>query len=393
MTIFPRAAAICALLLPALFICSCQSRSDMTTGTDASKAADHVTVKAEPFGSTPKGEKVTLYALTNRNGVTARIINYGAIVVSLRVPDSKGKLDDIVLGYDTLDDYIANNPYFGAIAGRYANRIALGQFVLDGVTYTLATNNGPNHLHGGVRGFDKVIWQARPVEKADQAGVEFSYLSKDGEEGYPGNLRVIVTYWLTNADELRIEYEARTDKATPVNLTHHSYFNLAGQGTGSILDHEMMINADQFTPVDDGLIPTGELRSVKGTPMDFRRPTAIGARINQEYEQLQYGGGYDHNWVLNRGKKPLTLAARVSEPTTGRIMEVYTTEPGLQFYAGNFLDGSNIGKGGRPYTYRSGFCLEAQHFPDSPNKPSFPSTILKPGECYTQTTVYRFRTK
>jgi aldose 1-epimerase len=350
-------------------------------------------IEKQPFGKTPDGTSVDLYTLTNDNGMVVKITNYGGTVTSLIVPDRNGKMGDVVLGYDNLDGYLKNNPYFGSIIGRYANRIAKGRFILNGVEYKLAQNNGENHLHGGIKGFDKVVWNAKEVKAGNGVGVELSYLSKDGEEGYPGNLSVTVTYILTNNNELKINYLATTDKDTVVNLTHHSYFNLAGAGEGDILGHELMINADKFTPVDKTLIPTGELRSVKGTPMDFTQPTAIGARINQEDEQLIFGKGYDHNWVLNIVEGALTRVARVYEPKTGRVMEVFTTEPGMQFYTGNFLDGTITGKGGKVYYQRYGFCLETQHFPDSPNKPQFPSTVLKPGQTYKTTTVYQFSTK
>ncbi|HXV99484.1 MAG TPA: aldose epimerase family protein, partial [Anaerolineae bacterium] len=312
------------------------------------------------------GKSVDIYTLTNQNGVSTTITNYGGIVISLNVPDKWGQLGDVVLGYDNLDDYIKANPFFGALAGRYGNRIANGKFSLNGVEYTLAQNDGPNSLHGGTKGFDKVFWEAKPLKTPDGPALELAYLSKDGEEGYPGNLLVKVVYTLTQANALRIDYTATTDQDTVINLTHHSYFNLAGAGNGDILDHEMMLNADKFTPVDETLIPTGELRAVAGTPFDFTQPTKIGLRIDQADEQLKCGLGYDHNWVLNKDDASLTLAARVSEPATGRVIEVWTTEPGIQFYSGNFLDGSNIGKGGRVYQRRSGFCLETQHFPDSP---------------------------
>jgi aldose 1-epimerase len=350
-------------------------------------------VQKQPWGKMPDGRQVDLYTLTNKNGVRMRITNYGAIVVSLEVPDRNGKPGDIVFGFDTLDEYLKGHPYFGCIVGRYGNRIAKGRFMLDGARYELAVNNGPNHLHGGTKGFDKVLWDAEPVKQDDAVGVKLIYLSKDGEEGYPGNLQCTVIYTLNNLNEFKVSYEAETDKRTPINLTHHGYFNLAGQGSGDILTHELMLNADKFTPIDDTLIPTGELRSVKGTPMDLTKPTAIGARINQDDEQLKFGLGYDHNFVLNHGGGSLGLAARVYEPTTGRVMEVYTTEPGVQFYSGNFLDGSNVGKGGKVYKYRHGFCLETQHFPDSPNKPNFPSVILKPGDKYTHVTVHKFYTR
>ena len=348
-------------------------------------------IQKQAFGKTTDGQAVDLYTLTNASGVEARIMTYGGIVVSLKVPDRNGKLGDVVLGYDNLEGYLKENPYFGALIGRYGNRIAKGKFTLDGRQYTLAQNNGENHLHGGIKGFDKVVWKARELKSKDGVGLRLTYLSRDGEEGYPGNLSVTVIYTLTDKNELKIDYAATTDKKTIANLTHHSYFNLAE--SGDILGHELMLNADRFTPVDKGLIPTGELRSVKGTPMDFTEPTPIGARIEQKDEQLGFGLGYDHNWVLNKKGAELSLAARVFEPTTGRVMEVYTTEPGIQFYSGNFLDGSIKGKGGKTYHKRYGFCLEAQHFPDSPNKPSFPSTVLSPGQKYAQTTIYKFSVK
>lgn len=356
------------------------------------KAKEALDIDVTAFGKTPEGQEVKLYTLRNANGASAKIMTYGAIVTSLEMPDSQGQMDDVVLGYDTLDGYLKASPYFGAIVGRYGNRIGKGTFTLDGIAYSLARNDKENHLHGGIKGFDKVVWSDKPVWKSNAVGVELTYLSKDGEEGYPGNLTSTVTYLLTNKNELRIEYLATTDKATPVNLTHHGYFNLTG-GERDILSHELMLNANKFTPVDAGLIPTGELQSVKDTPMDFTKDTAIGARIESDFEQLKAGGGYDHNWVLNRSGGGLILAARVTEPTTGRVMEVYTTEPGVQFYAGNFLDGTIAGKEGKVYRHRWGFCLETQHYPDSPNKPSFPSTTLRPGDTYKTTTVYRFSTK
>jgi aldose 1-epimerase len=350
-------------------------------------------IDKQEFGKTSDGTRIDLYTLTNASGMEAKIMTYGGIVVSLKTPDRNGKLDDVVLGFDALDGYLTRNRYFGCITGRYANRIAKGKFTLDGREYTLAQNNGENHLHGGLKGFDKVVWKAREVKAKDEVGVELTYTSKDGEEGYPGNLSVTVTYTLTNQNELKIVYAATTDKPTIVNLTNHSYFNLAGPKAADILGHQLMLNADRFTPVGSTLIPTGELRSVKGTPLDFSTPTAIGARIEQKDEQLGFGGGYDHNWVLNKKDASLTLAARVVEPTTGRVMEVLTTEPGIQFYSGNFLDGTIAGKGGKAYQKRSGFCLETQHYPDSPNKPSFPSVVLRPGQKYAQTTIYKFSTK
>lgn len=346
-------------------------------------------VKKEDFGKAD-GQSVALYTLTNRNGVEAKITPYGGIVVTLKVPDRNGKLGDIVLGFDNLDSYLkGNDPYLGALIGRYGNRIGNGRFTLNGVEYKLATNNGPNHLHGGIKGFDKVVWNAQPAKTRNGAKLTLTYRSRDGEEGYPGNLSVRVVYTLTNNNELKIDYSATTDKDTVVNLTHHSYFNLAGQGNGDILNHQLMINADRFTPVDSTLIPTGELRGVKGTPFDFKQSTAIGARINQEDEQLKFGKGYDHNFVLNGRTGILRHAAKVTETSTGRVMEVWTTEPGLQFYSGNFLDGK-MGKEGKSYQIRYGLCLETQHFPDSPNKPDFPATVLRKGRIYRTTTIYKF---
>jgi aldose 1-epimerase len=345
-------------------------------------------VRKQAFGKTAEGTPVDLYTLANRQGMEAAITNYGGIVVSLKTPDRTGKPADVVLGFDTLEGYLQRHPYFGAIIGRYGNRIARGTFSLNGVTYKLARNNGENHLHGGIKGFDKVVWKAKEVTDAEGPGVVLSYLSKDGEEGYPGNLLVQVIYTLTDSNELRIDYTASSDKDTIVNLTNHSYFNLAGEG--DILNHQVLLLADRFTPIDTGLIPTGELRSVKGTPFDFTRLTAIGARINQREEQLQNGRGYDHNFVLNSGGGKLAPAAEVFEPKTGRVLEVSTTEPGVQFYTGNFLDGTIRGKGGRPYAQRSGFCLETQHFPDSPNKPKFPPVVLRKGGDYRSTTVFKF---
>jgi aldose 1-epimerase len=347
-----------------------------------------MSAQEEPFGRTPDGRKVVMFTLTNPNGLKARIINYGAILVSLEVPDKNGKPADITLGFDSLEGYLKGHPYFGATVGRYANRIGNAEFELDGKTYKLAANNNENHLHGGNKGFDKAVWN--PVEcKADggKTWVKMSYISEDGEEGYPGNLACTVTYTLTEDDELKISYEAETDKKTIVNLTNHSYYNLAGQGTGDILDHVMMINADKYTPVDKGLIPTGEIRSVEGTAMDFTSPTPIGSRIEQ------VAGGYDHNYVLNGQSGTLSLCAEVYEPDSGRVMTIHTTEPGVQFYTGNFLDGSLTGKDGKVYRKHYGFCLETQHFPDSPNKPSFPSVVLLPGQKYTSQTVHRFSTR
>jgi aldose 1-epimerase len=346
------------------------------------------TVMREPFGTTPDGTQVDVYTLRNTAGVEVRAITYGAIITSLRTADRRGVTGDIVLGFDTLDGYLKGHPYFGAIVGRYGNRIGGARFSLEGASYTLAANNGPNHLHGGIMGFDKFVWTAQPVSWRN--AVVFSRTSADGEEGYPGSLAVQVTYELTDRNELIVDYVATTDKPTPVNLTQHSYFNLSGDGASDILGHSLLINADRYTPVDATLIPTGELAPVEGTPFDFRIPMPIGARIDTPHPQIANGQGYDHNWVLNRTGDGLQLAARVVEPTSGRSLEVSTTEPGMQFYAGNFLDGTITGKGGRKYPRRSGFCLETQHFPDSPNKPAFPSTILRPGSEYRSRTVFRF---
>jgi len=350
-------------------------------------------IKKKVFGKTPKGETVDQYILTNENGMKVRIISYGGIVTALEIPDRIGNLDDIVLGYDELSGYLKKNPYFGAIVGRYGNRIAGGKFVLNGKEYQLVTKNGKNHQHGGTVGFDKIVWNSEAIQKNDTVGVQLTHVSPDGDECYPGNLSCKVTYMLTNNNDLIIRYHATTDKSTIINLTHHSYFNLAGQVNRDILEHEIKIVADRFTPTDENQIPTGELCSVKGTPMDFTKPTVIGSRIEQEDQQLKYGGGYDHNWILNNQDGSLALAAQVYEPTTGRVLEIYTTEPGVQFYTGNNLDGSITGKNGIVYKRRYGLCLETQHYPDSPNKINFPSVVLNPGEIYTQETVHRFYTR
>ena len=347
-------------------------------------------INRKAYGKMSDGTPVDLYTLTNNGGMEVRITTYGGTVVSLLVPDRDGKPGDVVLGFDTLEEYVDHSPFFGCLVGRYGNRIAGGKFTLEGVEYSLALNDGPNHLHGGTVGFDKVVWAARTLEGAAHAGLELRYLSADGEEGYPGNLAVTVVYTLNDANELRIDYSATTDKATVLNLTNHSYFNLAGAGSGTVLDHELIINASWCTPVDDTLIPTGVLRSVEGTPLDFRESTRIGARIDQDDEQLGYGGGYDHNWVLDHEASTLDLAARVYEPTTGRVMEVHTTQPAVQCYTGNMMPETLPGKGGKVYVRRGGMCLETQHYPDSPNQPSFPSTVLEPGDAYAETTVFRF---
>jgi aldose 1-epimerase len=352
------------------------------------KEIRQMSANKESFGKTPDGKQVDLYILTNTSGITAKITNYGGILVSLEVPDKDGNIGDITLGFDKLDGYLGEHPYFGAIVGRYANRIGKAAFKLDGVEYKLAANNDVNHLHGGIKGFDKVVWRLEDIGvNADGAMVKLSYISEDGEEGYPGNLACSVIYTLTEDDKLKISYEAETDKKTVVNLTNHSYYNLAGQGTGDILGHKLTINADKYTVVDQGLIPTGENRNVTGTPMNFTTPMTIGSRIGQ------VEGGYDHNYVLKSGGGALALAVTVSEPTSGRIMEIHTDQPGVQFYTGNFLDGSVTGKAGKVYQKNYGFCLETQHFPDSPNKPDFPSVVLQPGQKYTTETVHKFYTK
>jgi aldose 1-epimerase len=357
--------------------------------TDAAKLKQQKgEIIMKPFGKAPDGSDVNLYTLRNNKGMEVSICNYGGLVIFLKVPDRHGKFADVVLGYDNLPDYIKDSPYFGALIGRYGNRIAKGKFTLDGKEYTLAVNNGPNALHGGLKGFDKVVWEPRFLASLEGPSLELLYVSKDGEEGYPGTLSVKAVYTLTEDNALRLDYIATTDKDTVVNLTHHSYFNLAGKG--DILNHQVMMPADKFTPVDSTLIPTGELKPVDGTPFDFRTPTAIGARIGQDDEQLKFGNGYDHNWVINKPVGQLGLMARVYEPTTGRVMEVWSTEPGLQFYSGNFLDGKNKGKDGWVYQFRNGFCMEPQHYPDSPNHPGFPSVVLKPGQTYRNTIIYKF---
>ena len=370
------------MLFP-LLMASCTGSPD---DRDAPPQAS--SVQTAPFGEVD-GVPVDLFTLTNARGMEIRLTNYGGIVTHLFAPDAEGEVADVALGYDTLEEYLEDSPYFGSLIGRYGNRIGGASFALDGETWPLAANNGPNHLHGGERGFDKVVWTAETFEEPGRRGVRLSYVSPDGEEGYPGTLETEVTYALTDKNAFEIDYRATTDKATPVNLTQHTYFNLAGIGRGDILDHELTLHADRFTPVDETLIPTGELRPVEGTPFDFAEPTAIGARIDADDAQIAYGGGYDHNFALNGEPGVLKHAARVRDPVSGRAMDVHTTEPGVQFYTGNFLDGSLSGKG-VSYGKRSGFCLETQHFPDSPNQDAFPSTILRPGETYASRTIYSF---
>jgi aldose 1-epimerase len=383
--VFPRVAARHLLLLLSLAL----------TGTGRPTPASaqppplaQPTITRRPFGRAPTGEEVPLYTLTNARGMQVAVTPWGATVVSVKVPDRHGKLDDVVLGFDSLDGYLARNPYFGATVGRYGNRIAQGRFTLDGREYTLARNNGQNHLHGGTVGFNKKLWSARELRGQSDIGLELRYSSPDGEEGYPGRLDTTVTFTLTQRAELRIDYQARTDQPTVVNLTNHSYFNLAGGG--DVLGYSVWIKASRFTPTDAGLIPTGELRRVKGTPFDFTTPHRIGERIDADDEQIRFAKGYDDNWVLDGPAGRLRPVARVTDPISGRVMEVLTTEPGLQFYTSNTLNGSIQGKGGRSYGPHSAFCMETQHFPDSPNHPGFPSTSLRPGKLYRSSTVYRF---
>jgi aldose 1-epimerase len=372
---------LCLLIL----VCACSRK-------EPAPAQHPFSVTTRPFGTLPAGDSVRLFTLRNPAGMAVSVMNYGGIITSLTAPDKNGAYADVVLGYDSLSPYLPHPgfPYFGALVGRYANRIARGKFSLDGKSYALAVNNGVNALHGGIRGFDKVLWQVTPSTSDSSADLLLRYRSPDGEEGYPGTLDVTVTYRLTRGNSLEITYASTTDAPSIVNLTQHSYFNLAGAGRRDILDHELMINADLFTPVDDGLIPTGTLQDVGGTPMDFRSPTPIGKRISLVDEQLKRGGGYDHNWALHRTGGGLERAAEARDPESGRTLEILTTEPGLQFYSGNFLDGTLTGKGNHVYGHRFGFCLETQHFPDSPHHPGFPSTVLRPGEEYHSTTIMRF---
>jgi aldose 1-epimerase len=375
------------LLLLTVLVAMSALHAESVLDAQTDKTSNVPTMK--PFGKTEEGQTVERYTLRNQNGVEVDVMTWGATVTRIAVPDRQGKTADVTLGFDTLTPYLSPHPFFGSIVGRYGNRIAKGRFTLNAVEYKLATNNEPNHLHGGTRGFDRRLWKGQATTVDGNPAVKLTYVSPDGEEGYPGTLTATVTYSLTPKNALRIEYHATTDKDTVVNLTNHAYFNLAGQGTGDILGHVLMIDADRFTPVDKGLIPTGELRPVDGTPFDFRKPTAIGARINADDEQIRFGGGYDHNWVLNGQMGQRRRIVHLSEPKSGRTLEVFTVEPGIQFYSGNFLNGVK-GKEGKLYNRRDGLCLETQHFPDSPNKPSFPSTTLKPGQVYRTTTEYVF---
>jgi aldose 1-epimerase len=375
--------SLTCVMMSMMAVAACSGPRTVEAPTNTTPAGP--VVKRAAYG-TVDGRAIEEFTLTNKHGVEVRAINYGGIITSIRTPDRNGAIGDIVLGFDSLNGYLGDHPFFGAIIGRYGNRIAKGRFTIDGQPYTLATNNGPNHLHGGIKGFDKKVWDAAIMP--GQMGVAFSYVSPDGEEGYPGRLIVEVVYWLNDDNELKVEYLARSDKATHVNLTQHSYFNLAG--SGDILGHELTIDADRYTPVDATLIPTGEIAPVEGTPFDFRKSTAIGLRIDAANPQIKNGQGYDHNWVLTRSGAGLQRAARVVEPKSGRTLEVATTEPGMQFYAGNFLDGKIVGKGGQAYGRRSGFCLETQHYPDTPNQPKFPTTLIRAGQDYKSETVFTF---
>lgn len=364
----------------------------LTGGAVLLRAQSSSNIHMQPFGKTLDGQGVSLYTLRNAGGMEVKITNYGGTVTSIKVKDRHGKFDDVVLGFDNLDGYTSktNDAYFGAIIGRYANRIANGTFTLDGHVYHVPINNGPNSLHGGTKGFDKRVWRAEPSSDAGAPSLTLHYLSRDGEEGYPGNLSVTVRYSLSGKNDLRIDYTATTDKDTVLNLTNHSYFNLAGAGNGNILHHRLTITADRFTPIDKALIPTGAIVPVEATPMDFRKPMLVGSRINDGYQQLIFAHGYDHNYVLNHSPDKLGFAAKLEEPNSGRVMEVLTDQPGVQFYSGNFLNGTIRGKGGKVYGFRSALCLETQHFPDSPNHPNFPTTELRPGQQFHSTTIYRF---
>ncbi|WP_026998099.1 aldose epimerase family protein [Flectobacillus major] len=375
-------------LLAGAMLTACESKKAENTQTN-----DTLKIEQSVFGKVSDSTNATLYTLKNQAGTEVKISDFGGTIVSWTAADKNGKFEDITLGCDSLAGYQKGVPYFGALIGRFGNRIANGQFQLDGTTYTLAKNNGPNALHGGLKGFDKVLWTATPID-GDEPALKLTYTAKDGEEGYPGNLSVEVIYTLTKDNSLKIDYKATTDKATVINLTNHAYFNLKGGFNSDILDHEVTLNADKFLPVSKTLIPTGELKAVAGTPFDFTKSTKIGSRINDTSdEQIKFGGGYDHCWVLADSSKNLKLAASVLEPTSGRFLEVFTTEPAIQFYTGNFLDGTIVGKGGAVYKHRYGLCLETQHYPNSPNQASFPSTVLKPGETYQTTTVYKFSVK
>jgi aldose 1-epimerase len=380
------------VLLSILLLASCKPKTEQAV-TTAPDSAQMATINESPFGNLPDGTAVTLYTFRNTQGTEMKVINYGGYITSLKTKDRSGVMEDVVLGYDSLSGYLKAPSFFGCIVGRYGNRIAKGQFKLDGKTYTLVKNNGENHLHGGTKGFDKVMWNGTPSTSADGASLKLTYLSKDMEEGYPGNLQVIVTYTLTNDNEVKIDYEATTDKKTVLNLTNHSYFNLSGNTKRNILDHKLSLAASKFLPVDQTLIPTGELKDVKGTPFDFTTPEVVGKRINDDHPQIKAGIGYDHCWVFDKEPGALALGATLYDSISGRYMEMFTTEPGTQFYSGNFLNGTVTGKFNTVYEQRYGLCLETQHFPDSPNRPEFPTVALNPGEVYRTTTIYKFSAK
>lgn len=386
------------LVLAVLFLnvqCKGKAENEGTKQTEIAnkEPKDSLAISQEDFGKLPTGESIQKYTMTNANGMVVSVINYGGIITNLKVPDKNGKIEDVVLGFDSLEGYLTPAPYFGAIIGRYGNRIAQGKFNLDGTQYTLAQNDGQNHLHGGNKGFDKVVWEITKITNLHSVALQLHYLSEDMEEGYPGNLSTTVTYTLTNDNTLKVSYKATTDKKTIVNLTQHSYFNLSGDFSKDILEHEIAINADTFLPVDETLIPTGEFKAVAGTPFDFKQAKAIGKQINEDNQQLKRGLGYDHCWVLNRVSEDLSLAATAYDPKSGRFMEVKTTEPGIQFYSGNFLDGTLKSKSGGTYAKRSGFCLETQHYPDSPNQEDFPSVVLNPDQTYRSETTFKFSVK
>lgn len=381
---------ILPFVVTAIFLTGCGSKSEQKTDIVSPDAETRASVMKSSFGTTHDGVPVDRFTLKNKNGIEVSVISYGGIITSLQMPDRNGVREDIVLGFDSLSDYEKGHPYFGALIGRFGNRIAKGKFPLDGQTYTLSQNNDANHLHGGHKGFDKVLWALSEHPSREGAAVKLSYLSSDQEEGYPGNLQVDVIYTLTDADELRVDYQATTDKKTILNLTQHSYFNLSGNTRRDILDHTLTLHADQFVPVDQTLIPTGELKAVAGTPFDFTTPAVVGSRINAADEQLKFGRGYDHCWVIRKESGVLAHAATLFDAVSGRQVDVFTTEPGIQFYSGNFLDGTLTGKYNSVYRHRMGLCLETQHFPDSPNQPNFPSVELKPGEVFQSQTVFKF---
>jgi aldose 1-epimerase len=376
--------------LVVLLLISCGKKTNEIPAVPESTTRMNESIRVDSLGVMPSGEVINQYTLVNQNGLQLQVINLGGTITSLKVPDREGKIEEVTLGCDSLQDYIDGTPFFGCLVGRYGNRIAKGSFELDGKRYELARNNNGNHLHGGLKGFDKAYWNIEPIESEEGPAIRLTYLSPDMEEGYPGNLSVEVIYTLTHDNKLSIDYRATTDKPTVVNLTNHTYFNLTGDAKRDILDHELILHATQYIPVDKGLIPIGKLEDVAGTPFDFREAHKIGERIDADHPQIVNGIGYDHCWVITGNAGELRLGATVYEPQSGRVMEMYTTEPGVQFYSGNFLNGNTRGKGGKMYNKRDGFCLETEHFPDSPNQPSFPSTVLRPGEEYRSRTVYAF---